>query len=731
MSRLTNIHIDTSIRRLAAGEADRRRIPAAELRHMLFHLYLIRAVEQRLLELKDDGLVHGPVHSSIGQEGTAVGAMQVLGREDRITSTHRGHHHFLAKAYNAYAGTEYDPTEGIPAAIEEVTLKAMAEIMGLSLGYCRGRGGSMHLGDRYSGCIGTNAIVAGGVPCAAGVAWAAAIDKRDILSVAFMGDGAVNQGSVFETMNMAATWKLPVVFFVENNMYAVATRIYDVTSLEYPAQRGCGFGIPSVVVDGMDVTAVHSAMLRAREHCLKDGAGPLLIEARNYRFKHQAQGLPGSAYGYRTREEEAEWRKRDPVTVFASELQEDHVVTADADDELRSEVERIVAASVAELTTGGEKMIVKPDLYPAEDDLLRGIRSDGHEFDEVPFVAQPPASDTPRKFIDVIPEVIQRRMDEDASIVILGEEVGNMRGGVFMATKGIYKVYPDRVFNTPISECGFSGMALGLAISGKKPIIEIMYPDFTLVAADQIFNQIGKFRYMYGDQENLPIVLRTKVGIGTGYGAQHSLEPAPLYAMFPGWRIVAPSTAAEYVGLFNSAVTCLDPVLVIEHAALYECTDKTPDDRDYYLPFGAARVARPGSDVTVVSYSYMTRKALAAAEDLKTRGVDAEVIDLRTVDYDGIDYETIGRSIAKTGRVVVCEEGLYCGGLGAQISFEIQRRFFDLLDAEIGRVAGTPVPVPVSVAQETRAVPQPADVVRAVSALMPPGPPAKHESDNG
>ncbi len=324
-----------------------------------------------------------------------------------------------------------------------------------------------------------------------------------------------------------------------------------------------------------------------------------------------------------------------------------------------------------------------------------------------------------RKFIDVIPEAIKRRMDTDPAIVLIGEEVGNMRGGAFGATKGIFKVHPDRVINTPIAEAGFSGMSLGLSIVGKKPIVELMYPDFTLVAADQIFNQIGKFRYMYGNQSDVPIVFRTKVGIGTGYGAQHSMEPAPLYAMFPGWRVVAPATPFDYVGLLNSAVRSLDPVFVIEHAMLYEESGEVPADRDYLIELGKARVAREGTDVTLVAHSYMVSKALRAAAELEALGISAEIIDLRSVDYASIDYETIGRSLAKTGRILLLEEGLVTGGLGAQLSWEIQKRFFDDLDAEIGRVAGQPVPVAVSRAQEERAVPSVADVVRAAQAILP------------
>lgn len=717
MMKMRRVGIEGTLQELKTTADEIESIEPGILRHMLFHVYLIREVELSLLELKDANQVHGPVHSSIGQEGTAVGAMQALRPLDRITSTHRGHHHFLAKAYNAYAGSDYDPLEKIPESIPEVTETSMAEICGLAKGYCRGRGGSMHLGDRESGCLGTNAIVAGGVPCAAGVAWALQMNGDDGLGVAFMGDGAVNQGVVHETMNMASLWSIPVVFFIENNLYAVATHSAESSAVERLAQKGIGHGINSYVVDGMDPISVLKAMEFVRKSAAEVRSGPAVVEALNYRFKHQAQSLPGSTFGYRTKEEEASWQKKDPFLTFPGRLIKKGIITKEQNEFLRQKTSEIVQSAAAALTDGDGKIML--DLFPDEDDLHVGIRSDGGEFKGVQFAESGKRRNgTERKFIDVIPEVILKRMDEDDSVVILGEEVGKMKGGVFLATRGIFKVHPERVINTPISESGFTGMSLGLAITGKKPIVELMYPDFTLVAADQIFNQIGKWRYMYGNQFDIPIVFRTKVGIGTGYGAQHSLEPAPLYNLFPGWRIVAPSNPFDYVGLFNSALRCNDPVFVIEHAFLYEESGAVPDDRDYFIELGKARTALKGDDISIVTYSYMTSKALRAAEILERKGISVEIVDLRSVDYAHIDYDEIGRSLEKTGRILICEEGLYCGGIGGHLSYEIQARFFDLLDAEIGRVAGVPVPVPVSRIQEARAIPDEADIVAAVESML-------------
>ena len=720
MSDLESLPVSAALSRLSVTDADRRSIGAAAHNQALFHLYLIRRFEEKLLELKDAGLIHGPVHSSIGQEAVAVGVALALERRDALASTHRGHHHFLAKALRAYAGNGYDPADGVPDAVYEVVLKTMAEIMGLASGWCRGRGGSMHLADLESGILGTNAIVAGGVAAATGAAWAHAIDARagepGGIAVSFLGDGATNQGVIHEAMNMAALWKIPVVYVIENNLYAVATSVRESCAVERLAQCGASHGIPGLVVDGMDPVAAYLALREARA-C----GGPVVVEAETYRHRHQAQGLPGSAFGYRTKEEEADWLSRDPLAAYPAALVRLGLLDGDLRGRLSASAASLVERAAAALTESGPaSLVVPPRLYPGRDDLDAGVRSAGEELRALPYRERKDFQTLrPRRFIEVIAETLGRRMDADSDALILGEEVGHMKGGAFMATADIFRRHRDRVIDTPISEAGFVGMALGLALMGKNPIVEIMYPDFALVAADQLFNQIGKHRYMYGDQSELPIVARTRVGIGSGYGAQHSMEPAAFYALYPGWRIVAPSTPFDYIGLFNTAFASRDPVLVIEHQGLYPTEGEVPDDRDFCIPFGKARIAREGRDVTVVAYSRMSAVALEAAEILAAEDVSAEVIDLRSVDYASVDYGMIGNSVKKTGRLLIAEEGLLPGGIGAQIAFEVQRRFFDFLDAEIARVGGAAVPMPVSSALERLAVPGMDDVAAAVLALVP------------
>jgi 2-oxoisovalerate dehydrogenase E1 component len=278
-------------------------------------------------------------------------------------------------------------------------------------------------------------------------------------------------------------------------------------------------------------------------------------------------------------------------------------------------------------------------------------------------------------------------METDPDIVVMGEDVHRLNGGTNGATRGLKDAYPDRVLGTPISENGFTGLAGGIALDGRyRPVVELMYADFMWVAADQLFNQIGKARHMFGGTNPVPYVLRSKVATGTGYGSQHSMDPAGIFATQPGWRFVAPSTPSDYVGLMNSALRCQDPVVVLEHVDLYGSTGPGPvDDLDYCLPVGRAAVRREGAALTVVAYLAMVPETLAAVEEV---GIDAEVIDLRWLDRASLDWETLEASVRKTNRVLLVEQGPVGTSYGGWLADEIQRRLFDWLDRPVDRVTG-------------------------------------------
>ncbi|WP_308492276.1 alpha-ketoacid dehydrogenase subunit alpha/beta [Microbacterium terrisoli] len=718
---------------LATTPADWKNADTALLTTMLGQLQLIRAFEEGVLELAGENLVHGPAHSSIGQEGGAVGSIVGLHDGDAVSGSHRGHHQFLAKSLQHVAPDGLDLHALVTPEIEGLLHRTLAEILGLKPGFSSGRGGSMHLKWRDAGALGTNAIVGGGVPFASGNAWSqlrsAAAEPSDV-TVTYFGDGAANIGSVLETMNLAAAWKLPLCFFVENNLYAVSTHVSEVTAEPRLSARAPGFGIPAWRVDGMDPLAVHLVMQKALKR-MRAGEGPTLIEAQVYRYFHQNGPYPGSAFGYRTKDEEAQWRQRDPIARVDAELQRRGVLDAESSAAVRTQAQDAVARAIDALTepdAGAEKnganrgassgvRRIRPELWPDPAFVDVGVRGDLSELKGArisdPLAAGATAVPThPGKFIDAVAAVMDRRMGQDPRIIVLGEDVHHLAGGTNGATKGLPAKYPGRVLGTPISENAFVGLGGGIALDGRfRPVVEFMYPDFLWVAADQVFNQIGKVRHMYGGADTVPLVLRTKVAMGTGYGSQHSMDPAGIFATSPGWRIMAASTPADYVGLMNIALALDDPVLMIEHVDLYGQKGEIPDDLDYQLPFGTAAIRRAGQDVTVLSYLSMVAHCAKAIEQT---GVDAELIDLRFLDQASLDWETVGASIRKTNCVLIVEQGARGTSYGAWLADEVQRRFFDWLDQPVQRVTGSGTSPSISQVLERAAIARTEEVAAAL-----------------
>ncbi len=693
------------------------RTPRDRLTWMLFLLFAIREFETRVLALKDADLVHGPAHSSIGQEAVAAGVSVALSRQDMVGSTHRAHGHFLGKALVYYAPDDFhllhDP---LTPAMEEAIYRTLAEIMGLKDGWCGGRGGSMHLCDPTSGNLGSNGIVGGGIPLATGVAWAERLRGGDRVVVSFFGDGAINQGCFHEVANMAALWHVPVLYLVENNLYAVGTPTSESSFVSTLAQRALGYGINSLVVDGMDPLAVYLAVQESVSW-MRERAFPGLIEARTYRYRHHGGSLLGSAYGYRDKEEEARYLELDPLRVYPRLLIAHGVIDEEQVAKLEQKAKEAVARAESRCTREVEgRKVIPAALWPDPATVVRDVRYEGDVFKGVVFVEREDLSPTqPMTYGEAIAAVTRRAMERDERVIVLGEEVANLRGGAYGATRGIKEVFPDRLINTPISETGFVGMAGGASMAGMRPIVEIMFPNFALMASDQLFDQIGQLRHMYGGQVTFPIIVRTRIATGYGYGGQHSMEPAGFFAQFPGWRVMAPSNAFDYIGMFNTALRFQDPVLIMEHGLLYDQRDLVPEgDLDYCVAYGRAKVVRRGSDVTVLTYHLGVGQAVEAAERLAKEGLHAEVIDLRTLDYQGLDWDTIGESVRKTGSVVVVERAPRSMAIASRLADEIQMRYFDWLDTPTTHVTAPDVPLPVSRVLEQAVLPDTEKVFSAI-----------------
>ncbi|MFF8894823.1 alpha-ketoacid dehydrogenase subunit alpha/beta [Brevibacterium casei] len=696
----------TAVTTVSTSREDWDAVAPELLESMLVHSQVIRVFEEVVLGLAGEGLVHGPAHSSIGQEGSAVGSVLALRSTDGVNGTHRGHHQFLAKGLTYLRPEGLNVIDGIKDdELTEFIRRTLAEILGLRAGFSGGRGGSMHLQWTESGALGTNAIVGGGVPLAAGNAWAQLQDTRrqsasvssdgpgmDV-TVTYFGDGASNIGSTLETFNLAAAWKLPLCFFIENNLYAVSTSVEDVTGESNLALRGPGFGIRSWQVDGMDPLAVYIAQRDAVEH-MRAGLGPTLIEAKTYRYFHQNGPFPGSAFGYRSKDEEKGWKAKDPIAKILAEMLRRELITEQTNADLVDRIRAIVNEIAGEMTEADPASAngarrVRGDQWPDPAEVDDHIRSDA----EIGSVTEDTHDSesrerVERRFVDTIADTLEYRMQTDETVVVMGEDVHRLKGGTNGATRGLAAQFPDRVLGTPISENSFTGLAGGLSMTGRyKPVVEFMYSDFMWVAADQVFNQIGKARHMFGGQSSMPVVLRSKVAMGAGYGSQHSMDPAGVFSTNPGWRIAAPSTAEDYIGLFNTALDLDDPVLILEHVDLYSNSETVPKGKpDQRSPLGRAAIRRSGSDVTVLSYLNMVNLALNEANS--RADISAEVIDLRWLDRASLDWQTVGESIRRTNSVLIVEQGPIGTSYGTWLAEEITRRYFDYLDQPVQRVTG-------------------------------------------
>lgn len=638
-------------------------------------MLLIRGFEDRVSALYRDGEVPGFVHLSIGQEAAAVGACWPLRERDAITSTHRGHGHCLAKGLDPFG--------------------MFAELMAKEAGTNRGRGGSMHIADPTLGIFGANGIVAAGVPIAAGAATAAQLRGDGGVAVAFFGDGAAAQGAFHEAVNLAAVWRLPVVFFCENNGYAefspAATQ--HATTLE---KRAAGYGIDHVGVDGNDVVATAHAMAHV-VHTVRAGRGPVLVEATTYRWHGHYEGDPER---YRSEDEVSEWKGRDPLLVHERRLRDAGV----SDDEIKA-LESSVAEELDEAVDAA-RALEEPAASTLGDFVVR-------DRPEHPEPAPLPSDAPVFRTMDAVRTALEVSLASDERVFVAGIDVGE-GGNVFGLTRGLRDRFGDRVRDTPISETAIVGLGVGAAMAGMRPVVEVMYLDFLGVCFDQLLNQAAKLPFMTGGAAEMGLTVRTQFGAGRSSGSQHSQSLEALLAHIPGLSVVMPSTPADTYGLLRAAIADPNPVVFIENRLLYGMKGPQPPE-DHIVPIGRAAVVRPGTDITVVSVSRMVHEAMAAAEQVADDGISVEVIDLRTV--TPLDMAPIIESVTKTSRLLIAHEAVVPFGIGAEIAATVTREAFWDLDTPIERIGAAPTPPPYAPTLEAAWLPGRDNIAAAVRRL--------------
>jgi 2-oxoisovalerate dehydrogenase E1 component len=671
-----------------------------ELMTMLRQIMEIRALEDNISDLLNKAVLKGASHLYAGQEAVAVGAISALRDDDLITSTHRGHGHGHAHG---------DKAAKTPEAKQIHYNKMMAEVLGRSGGYCKGKGGSMHIADVKHGNLGATGIVGGNLPVAVGAALAQKLQGTDRVVLCFFGDGATNEGVFHESLNMASLWDLPVIFIAENNLYGMSVPWTKASKRQNIAERAVAYDIPGETVDGMDVLAVRGAVVQAIERARR-GEGPTLIEAKTYRYFGHSHSDPRA---YRTREEEALWRDRDPIKV-----QQANMTSVKMLDEAEYEALQQAVAAKLDKAMAYAQSSPEPDPKELVTDVFAPAKFTPADYENDRRLRQAVRDGSVKRVLSysqALVEAQREEMQRDPRVFILGEDVG-LYGGAYGATRGLFQEFGEwRVIDTPISEATIGGAAVGAAMAGMRPVAEIMYVDFTPLAMDQIANQGAKNRYMFGGETSVPMVIRTEGGAGRGIAAHHSQSLESLWTHFPGIYVVMPSTPYDAKGLLKSAIRDDNPVMFIEHKMLYGQKGPVPEE-DYIIPFGVADVKRVGKDITLVAYSRMVLKALEAAEILVKEGIDVEVIDLRTL--KPLDIETIIQSVKKTGRFVGATEAYENTSFINEVMVQVNELAFDWLDAPMVRVAAANVPVPRAEILEDLAIPNVKRLVEACRKVM-------------
>lgn len=641
----------------------------------------IRLTEEELARCHQRGLIHGACHTYVGQEAIASGVCAHLTHDDTVFSTHRGHGHALAK--------------GMPPR------ELMAELFGRSTGCSRGRGGSMHLFSPEIGMMGTSGIVAPCILQACGGGYSSKLMQSGRVSVAFFGDGAVNNGAFHEGLNMASIWKLPVLFICENNQFATEVPFAYSSGIPDVGRRAANYGLPGVEVDGNDALAVFAAAEEAVARA-RSGGGATLIECKTYRTRPHAEGM--GDFGYRSREDVDAWKQRCPIALFRQRLITEFGVPEATLQQIDDEIAALVAESrtFAEESPPPESATATTHVYAVPRDVAR------------PEPA-PSADDRPLNFTQATLEALSSEMAANPRIFVMGEGIGK-RGGNFMTTAGLYDQFgPVRLCDTPICERGFVGLACGAGMTGTRPVIDFMFADFVLDAFGEIVNQIAKMQYMSSGRLKMPVLLRGCIGIGHSAATHHSGSYYGIYAQVPGLCVVVPSSPRDAKGLMLRALRGDDPVMFLEHREILTIKEPVPVG-DYEIEFGQARVVRPGETVTVVALARMVHQTLAVCDELAKDGISVELIDPRTV--VPLDTATILASVRKTGRLLIVDEPPASCGFAAEIAARVADAGFDDLDAPIRRLTGLFAPTPYAPTLEAVMVPGPREIAAAIRELV-------------
>jgi len=618
-------------------------------------LVLPRAIEEKMLRLIRQGRL-AKWFSGYGQEAIAVGCVLGLNEDDYVLPMHR----------NVGVWT----TRGVP-------LKPLfCQLMGREGGYTKGRDRTFHFGLMEKNLVGMISHLAAMLPVACGLGLSSQLAGTQRVALSMIGDGATREGDFHEALNLAAVWKLPVIFVVENNQYGLSTPVDDVFVGRNFAAAATGYGMKGKVVDGNNIFKVIETIQQAAYRA-RNGGGPTLVEMKTFRMRGHEEA---SGIKYVPKELFDKWDKKDPLLNLNKRILRDKLLSQEEMDAIKADYDQQVEEAA-------EYALSQPFVSSTRDDELRDVFAPS----STPALSTNGEKSVVR-FIDAVTQGLKQAMEEDAKIVVMGQDIAEY-GGVFKVTAGFVEQFgKDRVRNTPIIESGAIGAGVGLALGGYRPVVEMQYADFISCGFNQIVNNLATTHYRWGAP--LPVTIRAPFGGHIGAGPFHSQSMEAWFCHVPGLKVVIPSSPYDAKGLLKAAIDDPNPVLFFEHKALYRSLKGEVPVEPYAIPLGSARVVLEGSDMTIVTYGIGVRWALEEAAFQQSHGHSIEIVDLRTL--VPWDKETVFNSVRKTNKVLILHEAALTGGFGGEIASNIAEECFMDLDAPPVRVAAENTPIPFS-----------------------------------
>lgn len=634
-----------------------------QLQEFYKKLVLPRVIEERMLISLRQGKI-SKWFSSWGQEGISVGCTLAMNPEEFMLTMHRNLGVFTAR---------------------EIPLRRLfSQFQGKKNGFTQGRDRSFHFGTHEFNIVGMISHLGSQMGVADGIALANKLKKNKQACIVFTGDGGASEGDFHEAINVAAVWQLPIIFIVENNQWGLSTPSAQQFRMKSFADKGIGYGIDAVSIDGNDFMEVYETVHQWSED-IRENPRPVLIECNSFRMRGHEEAS-GTAYYPEGLIES--WEDKDPILRFEAQLLEAGIIDQGFIDTTKSSFEKLVMDELA-IADAEPKVEVNRTKELAE--MYAPFDNQVHQPKEV--------EDRPLRFIDAIAEAMELAMEEHPKLVLMGQDIADY-GGVFKITDGLLEKFgEDRVRNTPLCEAAIVGSALGLSISGYKAMMEMQFSDFVTEGFNQIVNNLAKAHYRWG--QNADVVVRMPTGAGVAAGPYHSQSTEAWFTHTPGLKVVYPSTPEDAKGLLLQSFADPNPVMFFEHKKLYR-TIKSNVPKGYYtLPFGKARFHTQGDEITIVTYGLGVHWALETLE--KHPDIKVDLIDLRTL--VPWDKEAVLESVRKTGKVIVLHEDVEIGGFGGEISACIAEECFEYLDAPVVRVASMNTAVPFDAQLEQQFLP--------------------------